>query len=192
MPKVIDIRTIIESIYFLLTKLESADKLKILKLMYLADKYHLIRYGRTITNDDYYAMKFGPIASNVMDVLEFDKEFSLSEEEYAYASALITPITPHSFKANSQAKSNLEMLSETDLEALNFAFNKFGAKTSAWLVEYTHLYPEWAQYKELFEAGQIKREKLDTEELVSVIDKDFDIPEEHLRETMRLLRGDFE
>lgn len=54
----------IEAIYYILSKLGKMDKLKLLKLVYLADKYHLIYYGRTITNDDYYAMKHGPIASN--------------------------------------------------------------------------------------------------------------------------------
>ncbi len=33
------------------------DKMKIIKLIWLADRLHLRKYGRTIVGDTYYAMK---------------------------------------------------------------------------------------------------------------------------------------
>ena len=77
----IETSKIIEALHYILHKIKIADKIKIIKLIYLADKYHLVRYGRTITNDDYYAMEYGPVGSTVKDVLEFD-EFTLSHNEY--------------------------------------------------------------------------------------------------------------
>ena len=190
MSKIIETRSIIEAIYYILFKLGKTDKLKLLKLVYLADKYHLIYYGRTITNDDYYAMKHGPIASTVMDVLEFD-EFSLSEEEYEYASSLFKKVDEHDLKPNEGVEIVLDMLSETDKEALNYVIEKFGSWPSLKLREYAHQYPEWYQYKELFEKSRIKRERIETEELLSIIDENFPVSVEHLEESRKIVTGDF-
>ena len=60
------------------------NKMKALKLIYFEDRYHLRSYGRPITNDTYFAMKFGPVASACKDLL--------NENE---ASATFTPNRPH-------------------------------------------------------------------------------------------------
>jgi hypothetical protein len=44
--------------------------MKALKLIFLADRYHLCRYGRLITNDSYVAMKHGPVPSATRDIVE--------------------------------------------------------------------------------------------------------------------------
>ena len=41
---------------------------KILKIIFLADKYHLVRYGRTITGDKYCALPDGPVPSLIYDI----------------------------------------------------------------------------------------------------------------------------
>lgn len=191
MAKTIDIRAIVQAIYYLLKKLGTVDKLKLLKLIYLADKYHLIYYGRTITNDDYYAVKLGPIPSSVKDVLEFDK-FSLSAEEYKYASSLFKKVDQYNFKANEKARSRLEMLSETDIEALDYVIKNFGLMSSSRLINYTHKYPEWSQYRGLFKSGQTKRERIAIEELLSVVDGYFKVSHEHLEESKKIIKGDFD
>ena len=35
---------------------DAINRLKALKLIYFADRYHLRRYGRSVSNDDYFAM----------------------------------------------------------------------------------------------------------------------------------------
>ena len=62
------------------------DKLHALKLVFFADRFHLRKYGRPITNDQYWAMRFGPVASGVKDLFELD---SLSHEERHYADSLL-------------------------------------------------------------------------------------------------------
>jgi Protein of unknown function (DUF4065) len=57
--------------YFLASKhLPQLTKWRICKLLFLADKLHLLRYGRPITGDAYYAMKLGPVPTNVLNVLD--------------------------------------------------------------------------------------------------------------------------
>ena len=47
------------------------EKLKLIKLVYLADRFHLRKYGRPIMNDTYLAMPLGPVGSSVKDIAEF-------------------------------------------------------------------------------------------------------------------------
>ncbi|MCB1234479.1 MAG: SocA family protein, partial [Verrucomicrobiae bacterium] len=65
------------------------NKLKALKLVFFADRCHLRRYGRPITNDRYLAMNYGPVASSCKDLAEMS-EF-LGSEERAYAEQYLAP-----------------------------------------------------------------------------------------------------
>jgi uncharacterized phage-associated protein len=46
------------------------DTYKLCKLMFLSDKLHIVRFGRSITGDDLRAMEYGPVPSNVYDLLK--------------------------------------------------------------------------------------------------------------------------
>src|SRR5665213_2095380 len=67
-------RKAIAAISFLASrKLPELTKGKLDKLLFFADKLHLVRYGRTITGDWYAALQHGPIPSetdNLLDALE--------------------------------------------------------------------------------------------------------------------------
>src|SRR3990167_5078172 len=69
--------------YFVRERGGSEKKLNLLKLLFLADRYHIRRYGRPIFNDVYFAMTYGPVASAVKDVIEFSDFLSEMEKEYA-------------------------------------------------------------------------------------------------------------
>jgi uncharacterized phage-associated protein len=45
------------------------DKYKVVKLLFLADKYHLVRFSRPITGDRYIAMEYGPVGSQSLELL---------------------------------------------------------------------------------------------------------------------------
>src|SRR4051812_34811550 len=60
----LDMEKVIATTLFLAGKnLPELTEGKLLKLMFLADKYHLVRYGRPITGDRYEAMNHGPVPS---------------------------------------------------------------------------------------------------------------------------------
>ena len=46
----------------------SINKMKALKLVYFADRYHLRKYGRPVVGDEYLAMNYGPVASGTKDL----------------------------------------------------------------------------------------------------------------------------
>ena len=49
--------------FFALKKDGKINKMKAIKLIYLADRLHLRKYGRPIVGDIYWAMKLGPVGS---------------------------------------------------------------------------------------------------------------------------------
>jgi len=46
------------------------NKMKALKLVFFADRYHFRQYGRPVTNDEYIAMEYGPVPSGCKDLAE--------------------------------------------------------------------------------------------------------------------------
>jgi uncharacterized phage-associated protein len=180
---------IIEALGYLLYKLRRADKIQLVKLMYLADKYHVMSYGRTITGDTFLALEHGPAGSQTIDILEYDKYIlgdcleaakDLVKKGKGYCYHVGDKCNPKSF----------DMLSESDIEALDFAVHNFGTMNKWDIVDYTHKLKEWKRFKPLFESGKTKQEPIKTEELLwPVNDKYFNISQEHLKESRRALTG---
>lgn len=153
------------------------NKMKALKLVFFADRYHLRKYGRPITNDEYYAMPFGPVASGVKDIAEFS-DF-LGETEQEYAAQFIE--RPDQYTIRSKAACSEKVFSKSDLEALRYAWEKFGQVDEFALVELTHQYPEWKRHESAIETTQrIKMFYEDFfEDPAPGVDKCFDLtPEE--------------
>jgi uncharacterized phage-associated protein len=135
-------------------------ELKVIKLIWAADRYHLRKYARTVSHNDYWAMKQGPVGGLVKDITEFSSDY-LSEEEIAYAERFIKSHSENDKKyVTSINEADMNELSETDVEALNFAWEKFG-KYDIWaIVDITHEYPEWKKHEPEIKAGK-KRVEMD-------------------------------
>lgn len=120
------------------------NKMKALKLVYFADKYHLRKYGRLVTNDTYFAMGYGPVPSGVKDLAEGSDFLGNGEKEYAskYLNRQMD-----SRDLCSARPVDEEALSESDVEALAFAWDKFGHLDQFQLAELTHEYPEWSKHR---------------------------------------------
>ena len=171
------IETLVQAISFLLDrKSEALDKLSLLKLIFFADKYHMMKYARSITNDTYYAMKYGPVASNMKNILDFD---FLADAEKEY-------IEKYLVKNNNQINikekfAKYNMLSDTDKEALKFAYENFGKYKTFDLVDITHQFYEWKRFEKSLENG-LTREKILEEDFFKFSDIENDpyknIPEE--------------
>jgi uncharacterized phage-associated protein len=56
-------------------------KYKICKLIFLADKFHLVKYGRIITGDKYCALPKGPVPSRILNLLNAVIEGDLKSDE---------------------------------------------------------------------------------------------------------------
>ena len=126
------------------------DKLTILKLLFFAERYSLRKYAQSITNDEFVAMRCGPVASETYDIISFKD----TAREKDYANEILSKIPPYFVKSNNTllVRDDYDELSDTDVEALDFALNEFGKYSSKKLVEITHKYKEWNRFeKELKE-----------------------------------------
>lgn len=132
-------------------------KLKLIKLVYLADRYHLRKYGRPISNDTYFAMPYGPVGSSVKDIAEFS-DF-LADEEAEYAGRYISR-GPKQHTVVSTADVDTDVFSKSDIEALDFAYNEFGGQQPFSLVGTTHRYPEWKKFESALESKETTREPM--------------------------------
>jgi uncharacterized phage-associated protein len=124
------------------------DKMKAAKLLFHADKYHLLRYGRPVLGDQYACMEYGPVPSaslNVMnDVVAGDAHFPpVAKElfdEYLTVEKKMFAKYPV-FRSRKQP--DLDAFSDSDIEALEYAHTNYGAKTAWQLSEDSHAEPSW-------------------------------------------------
>jgi uncharacterized phage-associated protein len=120
------------------------NKLKAIKLVYFADRYHLRKFGRPITNDEYFAMSYGPVNSGVKDIAEMSGFLGDKEAEYARKYLRIA----NSYDFESITHIDESVFSESDLEALAFAWGKFGNCDRFKLADMSHGYPEWKRHEQ--------------------------------------------
>lgn len=133
--------------YFLIRasqKLGSVTLLKLMKLMYLAERLSYERFCYPIIGDALVSMPHGPVLSRTLDLMNFgsstdDSEWEslISEREDRYMS-----LKNH----DGLTVDDLRELSESDIEVLNSVWNKFGRLSAVKLREYTHDQnncPEW-------------------------------------------------
>src|ERR1035437_8347869 len=131
----------------------SIHKLKALKLIYFADRYHLRRYGRPVIGDEYLAMEYGPVPSGTKDIAELCG--LLGREEKEYAKMFIRPNEHHSYSSERAVEE--KVFSQTDHETLAWACQKFGRVPRFDLAEMTHGYPEWNRHEAALKAKPVSR-----------------------------------
>lgn len=124
------------------------NTMKALKLVFLADRYHIRKYGRMITNDNYVAMKHGPVPSTTRDIAEYNDYLDDIEKSYS-----AEYIKPNNLKLKSIKEVDSNVFSESDLEALSFAWSAFGNYNQFQLRDITHSYPEWIKHRNSVKYG---------------------------------------
>lgn len=127
------------------------NKMKAIKLIFLADRLHLRKYGRPIVGDMYWAMKLGPVGSLTKNVAELS---NISEDALIYAKKYIKPIDEKKQTLISLKQEDLSVFSKTDLECIESVYNKFSDKDQFELAEITHKFPEWIKHKKELESGK--------------------------------------
>lgn len=138
------------------------SKLNALKLVYLADRYHLRKYGMPILRDEYYAMNYGPVASRTKRLIEqIGKDPSITDFISVERGSRRTSSGRDVMYIASVRKPNLEQLSKTEVQALNVALTQWPLHDD--LVRFTHLFPEWKSAESKLKAGasRVKMDYLD-------------------------------
>lgn len=134
------------------------NKMKALKLIFFADRYHLRKWGRPIIGDSYWAMSYGPVASMAMNLAEGDSW--LDDCERSYSDKFLVSSEDRRYVRSTDAVEE-DVFSDSDLEALQFAWSHLGLLSQWDLVELSHAYPEWLKHKESLARGNCKRAEME-------------------------------
>ncbi len=124
----------IAAMVYLVHRAGSIGKVKLMKLLYLADRDHFLRHGAPITGDDQYAMPHGPVPSASLNALNGDVRGA--ERVFKFL---------HVDDYTVMAKAPLSSIDLTDDETatLDEVFDQYGAITTWALVDLTHELPEY-------------------------------------------------
>lgn len=141
------------AVVFLASKgLPELTKGKMCKLIFLADKLHLVRFGRPVTGDRMCALPDGPIPSVILNMLNNILENpgrSAFPELERHISVDRTFANPRFVARDFQLG---EFLSESDLEALASVVHEHGLRTFSELRRMTHDMPA---YKKAWEGPRV-------------------------------------
>lgn len=111
-----------------------ADFHKVFKILYFAEKKHLSKYGRTISNDTFIAKRNGPVPSRIYDDLKKARVFNKKYKGIIKVvdSYYIEPIA--SVDMDDFSESEIEVLMESVKENKNLSFNELKEKShdEAW------------------------------------------------------------
>ena len=127
----------LNALLFALSKLGGkSDMHKLCKILYFADQRHLSLYGRSITGDTYIAMQYGPVPSNVDDILKAvrgDSFFSGYVDELKDKLAF-----ENRYIVKELAEPDMDELSESDVECLTYAIDLCHDKSFGQLTDLSH------------------------------------------------------
>ena len=129
--------------YFALKEGGEINKMKAIKLIWLSDRLHLRTFGRMITNDTYFALKFGPVPSATRDLL--GNSFSSLPEETEYVLEYLD--IDKQYYYNSKKQPYLKVFSQTDRDILNNVYDYYGKYNQYTLRDISHRFPEWKRWE---------------------------------------------
>jgi hypothetical protein len=125
----------IETVLYLISKSgkNTYDLYKIVKMIFEADKYHLNHYMRPVTGDHFVSMAKGIVPSNIYDLCKVKD-----------SKAPFYRKSPRIIIANRVADCNY--LSESDIEALDQAYDKLSPLTFGQICDKNHAEnPAWGK-----------------------------------------------
>ena len=132
-----DEKKAINAVLYIAKKLVRKDFHKIFKILYFADREHLMTYGRTITGDEYIAMNDGPVPSNIYDIFKAVRGTSFFKDDGTFS---------HYFHVtdwdiiNPKKDADTTELSKTDLQFLDKCIEKYGNMSWDEIREKSHDY----------------------------------------------------
>jgi hypothetical protein len=142
----LNIEKIIQIFYYIQQRADVTSKLELIKFLFFGDRINIREHFSLISLDTYVAMKYGPVASNSLNILnkKNDRLCNFSTKELKFLDnvkkvddkkRIITPV-------------DFDLLSKNEMGSLDKSIMLFYDKK---LIDISHDYPEWKRYKAIFE-----------------------------------------
>lgn len=139
--------------------------MKLIKLLYLADRGAFLGWGRPISGDKYFLMKLGPVLSEVHDLIT---EVPCPNDKVSWT-AYISP--PSNHEVELKAEPGNDELSKAEERLIDEIFSAYGQYEPFDLVDLLHkTLPEWKEvksgripleYREILQAAGTPAEEID-------------------------------
>lgn len=109
--------------------------LKLIKLLYLADRAALLQWGVPITTDRYVSMDHGPVVSMIYNLITDEKP------KPAWAEFISPPLGEYEVELLKPAP--VDCLSRAEERLIGQVFGEFGHLSRWDVVNFVHTLPEW-------------------------------------------------
>jgi uncharacterized phage-associated protein len=141
--------------YFVRKAGGSAEKLKLIKLVYLADRLSFARRGKPLNFDSYFSLPHGPIASSALNGMDRNLEDpawgALALAENRKDVTIVAEVAE-------------DHLSRADRSILDETWNEFGGMTASQIRKWTHRH-----CKEYVEVGPAASLPIDLSEILAQV-----------------------
>lgn len=150
----LSIRKILQALFYIQSRVpenneDKTSRMFLLKMIYFADRYHLRHYGFLGSDDEYFAMRKGPVASATYDILKRNMPHAANSVGYEFLEDIIDLDDENNVLIKTQED---DELSESFKEALDFSIKTFGVYSAQDLSRISHDYPEWKKHE-----GEIRK-----------------------------------
>lgn len=108
------------------------DRLKLMKLLWLSDRLHLLKYGKLILKDRYSALPHGPVPSCAKDLSDKGVENSINVQ---------------GFNIEAVKEFNEDFFSKSNLDVMKYVVKNYLQMGSFDLRNYSHTFPEWIRFE---------------------------------------------
>jgi Antitoxin SocA-like, Panacea domain len=138
------------------------DKYKACKLLFLADRHHLLKYGRPIIGDRYCALPYGPIPSEALDLLNAFMRTETASPDPRIQGMMASLELDRRYqnpRISTKVSPAYQVLSKSDVMALDYVVGVFGAKGFDELKSLTHTMYAYRVAWERRESGPMQYEE---------------------------------
>lgn len=125
----------VQAMAYFVSHLSQIQKIKLVKMIYLADREHFIRTGAPITGDRQVAMRYGPVPSNTLDAINGVVN-GADESVFAFLNVKNNTIKLHKSPGTNA-------LSADEIDTLKKILKEHGKKDPWALANETHRLPEY-------------------------------------------------
>jgi uncharacterized phage-associated protein len=128
------------AIAYIAAKVPGVTKKQICKLLYFADRDHLLKYGRTITGDDYHALPQGHVPTRGLNMMDGTTWTNVNKTDvdllrsYGHLDHWVFVL---------ERDPDLKVFSKSDREILDSVIVEMGTLTAEQLEELSHAEPSW-------------------------------------------------
>ena len=113
--------------------------LKLLKLMYIAERRALLGWGRSITYDSFASMRLGPILSGTYDLIGLE----CPPPGWPLFRQRVARLGPYRVKLTQRNTPEHSPLSDAEIDLVAEVYQKYGKMDRFELCKLTHEFPEW-------------------------------------------------